>query len=77
MGNAMKERREKMQSFLRGFGSVLDLGGTSFRSQPTFRRRESDGAALKSDWEAIGRDFRKAMNDHSPNYLRDNSSAVH
>lgn len=71
--HAMKERREKIQSFLRGFGSVIDITGAGFRpSEPP--KRMTDGQALRSDWEVIGNDFRKAMDSNRPKQLAEQRS---
>lgn len=64
----MNKRREKFQAFLRGFGSVVDISGSSF--QPAEKQpRMSDEQALRSDWMAIGNDFRKAMDANRPKQL--------
>lgn len=61
-----------LRAFLRGFGSVLDLFGTSsgvgyyadeIRDQKPGDGFRRDAEALRSDWEAIGMDMRKATDD--------------
>ena len=60
----------RVSEFLRGFGSAIDLFGTSFqlsikadeiRDQKPGDGFRKDAEALRSDWEAVGRDMRWAM----------------
>ena len=58
VGEKMEFKR-KIQSFLKGIGSVLDLGGTMFPRREFMKK--SDEEALREDWEAVGSDIRKAI----------------
>ena len=71
----MNDRRSKLQSFLRGFGSVLDVSGSSFRPAEK-QSRMTDKQALRSDWDAIGGDFRKAMKANRPKRLPEHHSSL-
>lgn len=52
-------------AFLRGFGSLLDLGGTQGPSLEDYRSRmpglRSDEEALASDWRTVGEDFNRVL----------------
>jgi len=48
----------RRQSFLLGFISILDWGGTLDNYDEFF---DSDYLALESDWDAVGDDIRAAM----------------
>jgi hypothetical protein len=48
-------------SFLRGFGSILNLAGSSKSSKSILRDFDSDFDAIMYDWQLIGWDFKKAM----------------
>jgi len=57
---------KKLPSFWNGFGSVLDIGGTSYRDLTRYedmKPSEADYEALKADWEAVGQDFKAVMGD--------------
>ena len=48
--------------FLRGFGSAIDLGGALHpQPEPSPTPWEDDAAAIRSDWEQVGRDLWGAM----------------
>lgn len=59
-----------LRDFLRGFGSAIDLFGASFqlsikadeiRDQKPGDGFRKDAEALRSDWDAVGRDMRMAF----------------
>lgn len=43
-------------------GSVLNIAGSYSRFRDSLKDPDADAKALASDWEAIGNDFRAAMN---------------
>jgi hypothetical protein len=45
-------------SFLEGVARIFDLGGTLNEYNRSAMPEEADFVALRSDWEAIGMDFR-------------------
>ena len=47
----------KFRAFLDGAASVLDLVGTLYSNRMNEILSRSDTDALRSDWEAIGKDF--------------------
>lgn len=47
--------------FLRGFASVMDLGGTLYTYNTSPSEAIADRRALTSDWQTVGNDLRKAM----------------
>ena len=49
-------------SFLSGFASVIDIGGTLNRYNESRSPNEADVMALSSDFIAIGKDMRDAIN---------------
>ncbi len=49
-----------MPSFLSGFASAIDLGGTLHHPNVLRSTEEADLMALRSDWIAIGKDIRGA-----------------
>jgi len=52
------------QSFIRGLGSIGNLDGTIlFNSSKT--DEEADAKAIFSDWQMVGNDIRKAINEHA------------
>jgi hypothetical protein len=51
----------KQQSFLMGAGSILDLAGQSFGNL-SIGDESTDKRALQSDWNAVGKDIRRAYN---------------
>ncbi|MBI3992283.1 MAG: hypothetical protein HY342_03340 [Candidatus Lambdaproteobacteria bacterium] len=58
---------ERLQSFLEGVGSILDIIGSSGH-MPELRRPNprdngllTDSGMIRRDWRAVGRDLRKAM----------------
>ena len=59
-------KSSKFKSFIKGMGSVIDLTGSYFSYRPYWMRkdltpREQDALAIKGDWEAVGNDLRKAI----------------
>lgn len=55
---ATKTRR-KVESFIKGMGSVLDFSG-SLTSIHERRPRKSAIESYKGDWAAVGQDFKEA-----------------
>ena len=51
-----------MPSFLLGFASVIDIGGTLHQYNVSISPNEADTMALSSDVIAIGKDMREAIN---------------
>ncbi len=51
----------EQQSFLSGSGSIFDLAGQSFGNL-SIGDESTDKRALQSDWNAIGKDIRRAYN---------------
>jgi|SwirhisoilCB1_FD_contig_21_24546325_length_437_multi_4_in_0_out_0_1 hypothetical protein len=49
-------------SILEGLARILDLGGTLNEYNQSATPEEADLVALRSDWEAIGSDFRGLLN---------------
>jgi len=49
------------KDFLYGAASVLDLSGSMGNAQVNEILRKSDAEALRSDWEAVGQDMWKAI----------------
>lgn len=47
--------------FFKGMGSVLNLSGNYYSEEHQRILNRTDAEALASDWEAVGRDFRKAL----------------
>lgn len=47
--------KNMLKNFLKGMGSVLEI----FQSAPSYKYPKSDAEAIKSDWEAVGKDFQK------------------
>jgi hypothetical protein len=47
----------RFRAFLDGAASVLDLMGTLYSSRMDEILSRSDSDALRSDWEAVGKDF--------------------
>jgi hypothetical protein len=48
-------------SFFEGFARLLDLGGTLNEYNQSDTSDDADLVALRSDWEAIGEDFRGVL----------------
>ncbi len=48
-------------SFLEGLARILDLGGTLNEYNQSETPDDADLVALRSDWEAIGEDFRGVL----------------
>ena len=51
-------------SFLRGMGSVLNIGAVGKIYNYSDSIEEADMKALQSDWKIIGNDMRKALNEY-------------
>jgi hypothetical protein len=50
-------------AFIKGFSSAFDISGRSFIEMPDIASGfEQDGAALRGDWQCVGSDMRKVMN---------------
>lgn len=47
-------------SFLVGFGSVINVAGSYFEYNYSNSERLADYKSLKSDWENVGKDFKKS-----------------
>lgn len=50
-----------MPSFISGFGSVIDLGGTMEIFNESRSPSEADRLAMANDWAVVGNDIRNAM----------------
>ncbi len=50
-----------LPSFLEGFGRALDIGATAGGYNNSRSPREADFAAIQSDWQALGFDMWKAI----------------
>jgi hypothetical protein len=62
----MKPKINVISSLLKGFSSVFNLSGQTFLDMPDFSGGfQRDGAALRGDWQRVGDDLRKAMNQIS------------
>ncbi len=61
-------------SFLNGAARVLDFGGTLNTYNSSRTADEADARALASDWEAVGKEIRNAMQRES-NEQKKTSSA--
>ncbi len=48
--------------FFEGMGRVVDLAGTMVGYNYSPSTEEADDRALNSDWQAVGQDFKNAMN---------------
>jgi len=48
-------------SFLEGIGRLLDMGGTLNEYNRCDTPEDADLVALRSDWEALGQDYRAAL----------------
>lgn len=60
----------KIKAFFKGMGSVLNLSGNYYYAEHQRILNRTDAEALASDWEAIGRDFRKVMPGSVPERLK-------
>ena len=49
----------RLEAFLKGAGSVLDIFAVNASREPTFI--QDDAEAIRKDWEAIGMDLYKVM----------------
>lgn len=54
-----EEKRFFKNKFWEGFGSVLNIGGYGFKAE----YKKNDTEAIRSDWEAVGNYFTKAMSN--------------
>lgn len=50
--------------FLAGMASVLDFGGTAFKTQISENPLAADHKAIQGDWVAIGGDLRTALGQY-------------
>lgn len=51
-------------SFLKGVGSVLNIGATGNVYNSARSVAEADSKAIASDWKIIGNDMREALNGY-------------
>ena len=49
--------KNKLKNFLEGYGSTLNIFGTSEKEE----EKQTDAEKLYGDWAAIGNDMRKVM----------------
>lgn len=62
MSRLIKRYRRRLNAMLHGAGSVLDIWGTYPMTTLPMRRRESSAvAALRSDFERVGRDLTRVV----------------
>ncbi|MCL1993143.1 MAG: hypothetical protein FWG66_09360 [Spirochaetes bacterium] len=54
--------KQNIEAFLKGFASVFDLSGRTFEFPDFSGGFERDAKALAGDWQKVGGDLRKAMN---------------
>lgn len=54
----MSKKRKKLQPFLRGVGSILDMSG----SCKHINHIKKNYRTQYEDWKNIGKDFRKVIN---------------
>ena len=55
-------KKYKIKAFIKGMGSVFNFWGGYYNY-----KIKSDYEALKDDWEKVGDDLRKAMNNFNNN----------
>ncbi len=53
-----------LPSFLAGFGSAIDFGGTMMNFNYSDSQNEADSLALSNDWAMVGNDIRNAMRQY-------------
>jgi hypothetical protein len=76
----MKKPREQKtfsylsHAFIVGAGSSFDIAGNYHHSRYRKFLNISDSQALQKDWEAIGNDMRKAIEELSKNNTNTNSN---
>ncbi len=51
-------------SFISGFSRVVDLGGTLNEYNSALSPEMADSWAITSDWQAVGMDMQKAINQY-------------
>lgn len=51
-------------SFWRGFGRILDLGGTWFEFNKAESVEQADAIATQMDWEVVAKDFKSAISEY-------------
>jgi hypothetical protein len=55
--------RSKWNSFWSGVGSIFNISGQFYDAEIERILNQSDADALKSDWDAVGKDFKKILGD--------------
>ncbi|MDB4951319.1 MAG: hypothetical protein JWM27_3968 [Gemmatimonadetes bacterium] len=74
----MTATRHLRQSFARGFGRALDMGGaTRLHGHRIGRFIRSDEAALQADWDAVAGDLASAVREVSGRIVATGSAAPH
>ncbi|GHU49415.1 hypothetical protein FACS1894200_08020 [Spirochaetia bacterium] len=58
--------KHKLKAFLKGFRSAFDLTGSTFELPSLNDGLEADARAIRGDWQRVGDDLRKAMNQVFP-----------
>lgn len=56
--------RDTWRAFLDGMASAFDITGSFYSKKTNEILSRSDADALRSDWEAIGKDFPIQREDH-------------
>lgn len=51
-------------SFLKGIGSVLNIGATGNIYNSSKSATKADSRAIASDWQTIGNDMREALDEY-------------
>lgn len=59
--------KDKLKNFLKGYGSILSIFGTSEKEE----EKQTDAEKLYGDWAAIGNDMRKVMSAFDSTKLND------
>ena len=60
-GNFKTDFLTVTSTFVIGMGSALNIGGNHFQYNRSATPEEADKIALESDWEVIGQDIRKEL----------------
>jgi hypothetical protein len=55
--------RSWLKAIFEGIGSLFDLSGRGLYRPRTCSPQEADARALRSDWEAVGADLERALNE--------------
>lgn len=53
------------RSFWTGFSSIFSISGTPKKFNSSRNGKIADSKAIRSDWEMVGQDFKKAISDFS------------